>query len=110
MATYHAEKCVMSHQSLSRQAKTKSESPTAVEFGSRSPKSDHGSCENVQVNLLVYFLWRIPRLSLIQYSLYVGVVENSPPLPTYRGAVQKYGTEIAWGWSVQECFMSSVGL
>jgi len=39
--------CVMSNQSLSRQAKAKSESPTAVEFGSRTPKSDHGSSENV---------------------------------------------------------------
>ena len=47
VATFHAETCVMSHQSLSRQAKTKSESPTAVEFGSRTPKSDHGSSENV---------------------------------------------------------------
>jgi len=41
------ETCVMSHQSLSRQAKTKTESPTSVEFGSRTPKSDHGSSENV---------------------------------------------------------------
>ena len=47
VVTFHAEACVMSHQSLSRQAKTKSESPTAVEFGSRTPKSDHGSSENV---------------------------------------------------------------
>ena len=31
----------MSHQSLSRQTKTKSESPTVVEFGCRTPKSDH---------------------------------------------------------------------
>ena len=46
-ATFLAEICVMSHQSLSRQAKTKCESPTAVEFGSRTPKSDHGSSENV---------------------------------------------------------------
>ena len=41
VATFLAETCVVSHQSLSRQAKTKSESPTAVEFGSRTPKSDH---------------------------------------------------------------------
>ena len=47
VATFLAETSVMSHQSLSRQAKTKSESPTAVEFGSRTPKSDHGSSENV---------------------------------------------------------------
>ena len=47
VAAFLAETCVMSHQSLSRQAKTKSESPTAVEFGSRTPKSDHGSSENV---------------------------------------------------------------
>ncbi|KAK2165816.1 hypothetical protein LSH36_45g11005 [Paralvinella palmiformis] len=38
---YFAETCVMSHQSLSRQGKSKYESPTAVEFGSRTPKSDH---------------------------------------------------------------------
>jgi len=31
----------MSHQSLSRQAKTKNQSPTAVEFGSKTLKSDH---------------------------------------------------------------------
>ena len=47
VATFLAETCVMSNQSLSRQAKTKSESPTAVEFGSKTPKSDHGSSENV---------------------------------------------------------------
>ena len=35
------------HQSLSRQAKTKYESPTAVEFGCKTPKSGHGSSENV---------------------------------------------------------------
>ena len=39
--------CVMSHQFLSRQAKSKYESPTAVGFGSKTPKSDHGSSENV---------------------------------------------------------------
>jgi len=38
---------VMSHQALSHQAKTKSESSKAVEYGSRIPKSDHGSNENV---------------------------------------------------------------
>ena len=47
VATFLAETSVMSHQSLNRQAKTKRESPTAVEFESRTPKSDHGSCENV---------------------------------------------------------------
>ena len=47
VATFLADKCVRPHQSLSRQAKTKSESPTDVEFGSRTPKSDHGSSENV---------------------------------------------------------------
>ena len=47
VATFLAETCVMSHQSLSRQAKTKSESLTAVEFGSGTPKSDHSSSENV---------------------------------------------------------------
>ena len=40
VATFLAETCV------SRQTKTKSESPTAVEFGSRTPKSDHDSSEN----------------------------------------------------------------
>ena len=45
--TFLAETCVMSHQSLSRQAKSKYESPTAVEFGCKTPKSDHGSSENV---------------------------------------------------------------
>ena len=47
VATFLAETCVMSHQSLSCQAKSKCESPTAVEFESRTPKSDHGSSENV---------------------------------------------------------------
>jgi len=47
VATFLAETCVMSHQSLSRQAKAKYESPTAVEFGSKTPKSDNGSSENV---------------------------------------------------------------
>ena len=47
VATFLAETCVMSHQSLSRQTKSKCESPTAVESGSRTPKSDHGSSENV---------------------------------------------------------------
>ena len=47
VATFLAQACVMSHQSLSRQAKSKYESPTAVEFGSRTPKSDHGSSENI---------------------------------------------------------------
>jgi len=46
-ATFLAETRVMSHQSLSRQAKSKYESPTVVEFGSRTPKSDQGSSENV---------------------------------------------------------------
>ena len=46
VAIFHAETCVMFHQSISRQA-TKSESPTAVELGGKTPKSDHGSSENV---------------------------------------------------------------
>ena len=33
VATFLAETCVMSNQSLSRQTKSKYESPTAVEFG-----------------------------------------------------------------------------
>ena len=43
VATFLAEIFVMSHQSpfLCRQAKSKCESPTAVEFWSRTPKSDH---------------------------------------------------------------------
>ena len=41
VATFLAETCVMSHQSLSCQAKSKCESPTAVEFESRTPKSYH---------------------------------------------------------------------
>ena len=40
-ATFLAETCVMSHQSLSRQAKSKYESPTAVGFGCKTLKSDH---------------------------------------------------------------------
>ena len=47
VATFLAETRVMSHQSLSRQAKSKYESPTAVEFGCKTPKSNHGSSENV---------------------------------------------------------------
>ena len=47
VATFLAETCVMSHQSLSRQAKSKYESPTAVEFRYETPKSVHGSSENV---------------------------------------------------------------
>ena len=39
-----AETCVMSHH---RQEKTKNESPTAVEFVSKTPKSNLGSSENV---------------------------------------------------------------
>ena len=42
VATFLAETCVMSHHSLSLY-----ESPTAVEFGCKTPKSDHGSSENV---------------------------------------------------------------
>ena len=37
---------------------------------------------------------RIPRLSLIRYSLYVGVVEKSSSPTTQRGAVRKDGVEI----------------
>ena len=29
---------------------------------------------------------------------------------THRGAVRKDGAEIPWGWSLSECFTSSVGL
>ena len=47
VATFLAETRVISHQSLCRQAKSKYESPTAVEFGCKTPKSDHGSSENV---------------------------------------------------------------
>jgi len=85
-----AETYVMSHQSLSRQAKTKSKSPTAVEFGSRTPKSDHLQRCSLRVEhpgqmttvvrmfrLIVFLSGRIPRLSLFQHSLYVGVAEKS---------------------------------
>ena len=47
VATFLDETCVMSHQSISRQTKSKCESPTAVEFRNGIPKSDHGSSENV---------------------------------------------------------------
>ena len=47
VATFLAERCVISHQSLSRQAIVKCESPTAVEFGCNTLKSDHDSSENV---------------------------------------------------------------
>ena len=47
VTTFLAETCVMSHQSLTCQAKSKYESPTAVEFRCKTPKSDHGSSENV---------------------------------------------------------------
>jgi len=36
------------------------------------------------VGCLLYFSGRIPRMSLIQHSLYVGVVEK-PPLPPLTG-------------------------
>ena len=39
--TFLADTYVMSHQPLSSQTKTKSESSTAVEFGIETPKSDH---------------------------------------------------------------------
>ena len=47
VATFLAETCVMFNQSLSRQAKSKYESRTALEFGCKTPKSDHGNSENV---------------------------------------------------------------
>ena len=37
---------------------------------------------------------RIPRLSLIRHSLYVGVVEKYSSPTTHRGAVRKDGAEI----------------
>ena len=55
---------------------------------------------------LFCFSGRIPRLSLIWHSLYVGVVENLLPT-THRGAVRTDGAEIPWGWSLPECFASS---
>jgi hypothetical protein len=51
-ATFHAETRLMFHQFLRRQA-TKRESPVIVVLGSKRPKSDHGSCENVFVNSLI---------------------------------------------------------
>jgi len=43
---------------------------------------EKGCCRNVESDgeFLFCFLGRIPRLSLIRHSLYVGVIEN-PPLP-----------------------------
>jgi len=49
---YQAEICVLSDLSLSHHVSLKSKSPTVVEFGSNTPKSDHESCENVYVNSL----------------------------------------------------------
>jgi len=54
----------------------------------------------------LYLYLRIPRLLHIRHILYVGVVEKSPPTPI-RG---KDGAEIPWGWSLLECFTSSMGL
>ena len=64
VTTFHAEKCVMSHESLSRRA-TKSEPPTTVESGSKTPKSDHGSCENIYVNAWFVFWGVFPSSRLI---------------------------------------------
>ena len=36
---------------------------------------------NVEIACLLCISWRIPGLSLIQHSLYIGVVEKSPPPP-----------------------------
>ena len=47
VTTFHAETSVVYHQSLSRQVTKKGESPTAVVIGNKTPKSNHGSCENV---------------------------------------------------------------
>jgi len=57
-------------------------------------------------SLCFVFLWRIPRLSLIQHILYVGVVERAPPPSLIWGAVRKDGAEIPWGWSLPACFTS----
>jgi len=43
---------------------------------------------------LACIMERIPRLLLIQHSLYVGVVENISSPTTHKGAVQKDGAEI----------------
>jgi len=42
----------------------------------------------MEINALLCFSGRIPRLSLIQHSLYVGVVEKTPP-PPIKG--EQYG-------------------
>ena len=47
-----------------------------------SQLKSYGDCAFiVAAPLCVCFSWRIHRLALIQYSLYVGVVEKTPPPP-----------------------------
>jgi len=65
--------------SLSRQAKSKCESPTGAEFGSRTPKSDHGSIENVYINYLSspiysYFSIAVSFFKAKLYKLYNPIV------------------------------------
>ena len=62
--------------------------------------------------LLVFWVFpgKIPRLSFIQHSLYVGVVENSPSPTTHRGGVRNGRAEIPRRWSLPEFITSSGGL
>ena len=71
-ATFQAETCLMSHQSLSRQG-IKRESLTAVEFGSRTPKSYNGSCENCK-QLSFLFSIDVYFFNAILYKLYNPIV------------------------------------
>jgi len=69
----------MSHQSLSRQAKSKCESSTAVEFGCKTPMSDHGSSKNVYLDYLSspiysYFSIAVSFFKAILYKLYNPIV------------------------------------
>ena len=50
---------------------------------------------------------RIPRLSLIQHSLYVGVAEKQPPPYHSQGSSTERWSRNTRGWSLPECFISS---
>jgi len=72
-------------------SKTKTESPIAVVFGSKTPKSDHGSCENFYVNCLnnpiySYFSVSVSFCKAILYKLY------NPIVTVFKGQfVQRIG-------------------
>ena len=73
-ATFQAETCLMSHQSLSHQG-IKRESLTAVEFGSRTPKSYNGSCENCK-QLFEEFRQKVSLESIITSTITWGLVKS----------------------------------